>query len=150
MKLDSIDLNILRELAEDARVALSVISTRVNLSIPAVGERIKKLENGGYIEKYTVILNPEKFNKTLTCFTFISLRYSEAELESFKEFVQSNPEIMECHLITGEYEYILKIVTDSSHSLGDLLDSLRKRADVLTSSTSISLSTLKSKVTINP
>ncbi|MEK6266529.1 MAG: Lrp/AsnC family transcriptional regulator [Clostridium sp.] len=150
MNLDNIDLSILRELSTDARVPLSAISSRVNLSIPAVSERIKKLERGGYIEKYTTILNPDKFNKTLTCFSFLTLRYDVAGLESFKEFVRSNPDIMECHLITGEYEYVLKIVTDGSKSLGDLLASLRMRADVLTSSTSISLSTLKNNVTINP
>lgn len=150
MNLDGIDLKILSELSEDARVGLSLISSKVNLSIPAVSERIKKLEKNGYIEKYTVILNPEKFNKTLTCFTFITLRYSEGELESFREFVKSNPDIIECHLITGEYEYVLKIVTDNPESLGNLLDSLRKSADVLTSSTSISLSTLKNNLGINP
>lgn len=149
MKLDNIDLHILKELTEDARVGLSVISSHVNLSLPAVSERIKKLEKNGYIEKYTVILNPEKFNKTLTCFTFITLKYSEGDLERFRMFVKSHPEILECHLVTGEYEYILKIVSESPKSLGILLDSLRKSADVLTTSTSISLTTVKNKVSIN-
>ncbi len=65
-------------------------------------------------------------------------------------FVKSHPEILECHLVTGEYEYILKIVSESPKSLGILLDSLRKSADVLTTSTSISLTTVKNKVSINP
>ncbi len=150
MKLDSIDLQILKQLTEDARMGLSTISSIVNLSLPAVSERIKKLEKNGYIEKYTVILNPDKFNKTLTCFTFITLRYSEGQLESFRKFVELNDDIMECHLITGEYEYVLKIVTESPESLGNLLDSLRKSADVLTSSTSISLSNIKNNIFINP
>jgi len=149
VKLDNIDLNILRELSKDARVPLSTISSRVNLSIPAISERIKKLEKGKYIEKYTVILNPEKFNKTLTCLAFITLRYSESELNSFRKFIKSNPDIVECHLITGEHEYVLKIVTDSPESLGNLLESLRKSADVLTSSTSIILSTFKNDASIN-
>lgn len=149
MSLDSIDLNILRELSKDARVALSTISSRVNLSIPAVSERIKKLEKSGYIEKYTALLNPDKFNKSLTCFTFITLKYDEEELESFRQFIESNLDIMECHLITGEYEYMLKIVTNGPDSLGKILSELRKKADVLQSSTSISLSTLKNNVSIS-
>lgn len=149
MTLDNIDLNILKELTKDARIPISTISTRVNLSIPAVSERIKKLEKGGFIEGYTVILSPKKFDKTLICFSFISLKHSEADLKSFIEFVESNPDIMECHLITGEYEYILKIATHGPESLGSLLNSLRSKADVLASSTSISLSTLKNKLSIN-
>lgn len=150
MILDDIDLGILNELIRNSRAPLSLIGTRVNLSIPAVSERIKKLEKGGYIEKYTTILNPSKFNKNLTCYSFVSLRYDKEKLENFKEFIKSEPDIVECHLITGEYEYMLKIVTDGPDSLGSLLASLRMRADVLTSSTSISLFTLKNDVSINP
>lgn len=143
MNIDDIDLNILKELSRNSRIPLSIISSRVNLSIPAISERIKKLEKNGYIEKYTLILNPKKFNKNLTCFTFVTLRYDEEQLESFIDFVRSEPDIVECNLITGEYEYILKIVTDDSESLGELLSELRIKADVLTSSTSISMSMLK-------
>lgn len=149
MTLDNIDLNILKELTKDARMPISTISTRVNLSIPAISERIKKLEKGGFIEGYTAILNLKKFGKTLTCFSFISLKHSEADLKTFMEFVETNEDIMECHLITGEYEYILKIVTQGPESLGILLNNLRSKADVLASSTSISLSTLKNNLTIN-
>ena len=150
MNLDDIDISILKELTKNSRAPLSLISKRVNLSIPAISERIKKLEKGGYIEKYTAVLTPEKFNKNLTCFSFVTLRYSEEKLEDFIKFVKSEPEIMECHLITGEYEYLLKIVTHGADSLGDILSSLRKRADVLSSSTSISMSVLKNEVSIKP
>lgn len=150
MNLDEIDLSILEELIKNSRAPLSVISRKVNLSIPAISERIKKLENGGYIEKYTTILNPKKFNKNLTCFSFVTLRYNEEKLEDFKKFVMTEPDIMECYLITGEYEYILKIVTNDSDSLGEILASLRKTADVLTSSTSISLFPLKNDFFIKP
>ncbi|MDX9918272.1 MAG: Lrp/AsnC family transcriptional regulator [Gudongella sp.] len=148
MNIDEIDLDILRELASNARAPLSAISDKVMLSVPAVSERIKKLEKGGFISKYSAILDPSKFNKNLTCFTFVTLRYDETKLEAFRKFVENEPDINECHLITGEYEYILKITTSGPDSLGNLLDSLRKNADVLTSSTSIVLSSLRQDVSI--
>lgn len=150
MVLDSIDLSILKELTMNSRASLSMISKNINLSIPAISERIKKLETNGFIDKYTSILNPSKFNKNLTCFSFVTLKYDEKKLEDFINFISTEPDIMECHLITGEYEYMLKIVTDGAESLGNILASLRKKADVLTSSTSISLDTLKNEVTIKP
>ncbi|MCK9443938.1 MAG: Lrp/AsnC family transcriptional regulator [Tissierellaceae bacterium] len=129
---------------------MSAISTKVNLSIPAVSERIKKLEKGGYIDKYTAILNPKKFNKNLTCFTFITLRYDKGKLEDFINLVKAEPDILECHSITGEYEYLLKIATDGPESLEKLLSNIRAKANVLTSSTSISLSSIKNEATIAP
>jgi Lrp/AsnC family leucine-responsive transcriptional regulator len=148
MNIDEIDLDILRELTSNARAPLSAISDKVMLSVPAVSERIKKLEIGGFISKYSAILDPSKFNKNLSCYTFVTLRYDETKLEAFRKFVENEPDINECHLITGEYEYVLKIITASPDSLGNLLDSLRKNADVLTSSTSIVLSSLRQDVSI--
>lgn len=150
INIDDIDLSILRELSKDARAPVSTISTKVNLSIPAVSERIKKLEKAGYINKYTTVLNPKMFNKNLTCFSLITLRYEEGKLDDFLEFVRTEPDIMECHLIAGEYEYLLKIITDGPESLGKLLSSIRMKANVLTSSTSIILNTLKDEISYQP
>ncbi len=150
MILDEIDLSILNELSDDARMAISEISKKVNLSIPAVSERIKKLELNGYIEKYTTILDEKKFNKDLLCYTHLSLKYSEGGVEKFKEIILSEPDVLECNQITGEYEYILKIITDSSDTLAELLEKLRSQADVLTSSTSVSLVRIKNEITYQP
>lgn len=143
ISIDEIDLKIIIELSNNSRVPLSTISKHVNLSIPAISERIKKLEKNGYIEKYSTQLNPKKFNKNIICFSMLTLRYDEQELDSFFDFVKKEKDILECHLITGEYEYLLKIITDAPETLEKLLSSLRKKAKILTSSTSISLSTIK-------
>ena len=145
MSLDDLDIIILNELAKNARVSLSYISKKANLSIPAVSERIKKLNENQYIEKYTTILNPKKFDINILCFTLLTLRYTEGGFERFQAFVASQSEIVECHQITGEYEYLLKIATRNSDTLAEILDNLRKEADVLTTSTSIALLALKNE-----
>lgn len=140
----------MNELVKDGRAQLSVISSKVKLSIPAVSERIKKLEKFGYIERYSTILDPNKFNKKLVCFSSVTLKYDKEKLKEFESFVVGEDEIMSCHLITGEYEYLLKIVTEDPASLGSLLIRLRENADVLASSTSISIATLKDNASITP
>ncbi len=149
MAIDEIDINILRELSLNARAPLSFISKKVNLSIPSVSERIKRLNKEGYIEKYTIVLNPKAFNKKLICFCFLNLRSDEIDADkhaSFYELVRSEADIIECHTITGEYEYLLKIISKGPEELEKLLVRLRKKGGVLTSSTSISLSTIKNEV----
>ncbi len=150
MTPDLIDEQILKLLVQDAKTPLARLSASVNLSVPAVSERIRKLVGAGYIGGYTLVLDPLRFGKALTCYTFVSLRYDEAKLENFLAFVQTEPDILECHLVTGDHEYMLKIVTEDPRRLGEILGELRKQAEVLTSSTSISLSTLKQSRTIDP
>ena len=150
MTPDLIDEQILKLLVQDAKTPLARLSASVNLSVPAVSERIRKLEGAGYIGGYTLVLDPLRLGKALTCSTFVPLRYDEANLENFLAFVQTEPDILECHLVTGDHEYMLKIVTEDPRRLGEILGELRKQAEVLTSSTSISLSTLKQSRTIDP
>ena len=71
--MDNIDIKILKLLQQNSRVTASEISTRINLSVPAVGDRLKKLDNAGIIEKYTIILSAKKFNKDLMIIMFVSL-----------------------------------------------------------------------------
>ncbi|HHT21083.1 MAG TPA: Lrp/AsnC family transcriptional regulator [Tissierellia bacterium] len=148
MSIDELDIAILNELTKNARISASYISQQINLSVPAVSERIKRLKDKQYIEQYTTILNLPKFNINLVCFTFLTLRYTEGGIDRFKQFVDSEAEILECHQITGEYEYLLKIATANSRSLAELLEKLRQEADVLTSSTSITLGALKNEPSI--
>lgn len=148
--IDEIDLEIIKILQQDARVALSYISKQVNLSVPAVSERIKKLEGKGYIRKYTALLEAKKFDKNLTCFCFVTLNYMEKNIEIFKEIVKKEPDIIECHCITGKYEYLLKIMTKDTETLEKLLNLIREEASVLNSSTAISLSTYKNLVAFRP
>lgn len=145
--IDEIDFLIIDILQQDARSPLSYISKQINLSIPAISERIKKLEGKGYIKKYTTILDNEKFLKNLTCFCFITLNYNQKNLDLFKKIIDEENDIVECHCITGEYEYLLKIITKNTSTLEELLTKIRREASVLNSSTVISLSDYKNLIT---
>lgn len=149
--MDEIDLLILNELLKDARKSLSEISNKINLSLPAVSERVKKLERNNIIERYTAVLNPEKFGKMLSCFCFLNLNSKNSHCdEIFNTFIQKENDILECHCITGEYQYFLKILTENTRTLEALLIRIRNQTAVVRSSTFISLSTQKESSTLVP
>ncbi|WP_164914382.1 Lrp/AsnC family transcriptional regulator [Aminipila luticellarii] len=149
--MDEIDVRILELLQENSRKPLSEISAEVHLSIPAVSERLKKLENSGAIKSYTAILNPDSFGKALFAYCFTVLKNKDPEKElKFKRFIENEPDILECYCLTGEYEYLLKIRTDSTSSLESLLVRMRKEAPIIKTSTSIVLSTKKEEPSIPP
>lgn len=142
--MDEIDQLILRELQRDARKSLSEISLKVNLSLPAVSERIRKLERTQVIKQYTAILNPGKFGKELLCFCFLALQVKTPKaVEDFFQFIREESDILDCHCITGHYEYMLKIHTKSTESLEHLLSELRNKTSARNTSTFIVLSTVK-------
>ena len=149
--MDEIDIAILKELQQNARRPLSEISQNVNLSLPAVSERVRKLEREQIVNQYTAILNPERFGKNLECLCFLSLqgKTPKGDDEFFK-FVEKEPDILVCHCVTGEYEYILKIHTESTKSLEDLLARIRNNTDVQHTNTYIVLSTVKNCPSILP
>lgn len=149
--MDKIDVSILKELQLDARKPLSEVSNTVNLSLPAVSERIRKLERAKVIQRYTVILNPKKFNKDLLCFCFLVLRNkAPEENQEFFKFIRDEPDILDCYCVTGQYEYVLKIHTDSTDSLEAILSRMRNKTIAKNTSTSIVLSTTKETPSILP
>lgn len=149
--MDDIDVRILKSLQEDSRKPLSEISAEIHLSVPAVSERLRKLESSGVIKAYTTILDPEKFGKSIFAYCFLILKNKDPEKDlKFKSFLENEPDILECYCLTGEYEYLLKIRTDSTKSLENLLVKMRKEAPVIKTSTSIVLSTRKDEPSIQP
>lgn len=149
--MDEIDLLILKELQEDARKPLSEISQNINLSLPAVSERIRKLERSRVIERYTAVLNPERFNKTLICYCFLSLQGKSMKTDrQFYEFIRGEPDIISCQCLTGQYEYIIKIMTESTNSLEKLLARMRHDTLVQHTNTFVVLSTVKDLPSIPP
>lgn len=92
--MDVIDVKILEVLQENSRVSISELSKKVNLSLSAVSERLKKLENSSIINKYTVILEPKLLGKDLSVLISIGLE-STSQTKEFLEFVDSEPEILE-------------------------------------------------------
>lgn len=147
--MDFLDIKILKLLQADSRMTVSQISSEINLSVPAVSERLKKLEAGGIIQKYTTIINPNCFHKELTAVMFITLERPKFT-EKFVEFVQGEDEILECHYLAGDYDYALKIVTENTATLEKLLNRIKSVQGVIKTRTIVVLSTIKNNHSIVP
>ena len=147
--MDIVDLKILRCLKEYSRMNATAIGERINLSTSAVIERIKRLENDGVIAQYTVLVNHEKINKDITAYMSVSLEHPKFDA-NFREQVRVNEEIVECHYITGEYDYILKVITASSKSLEALLNYVKSIQGVSHTKTLVVMSTIKNEISSLP
>lgn len=147
--MDHIDIEILRVLQKDARVSLSDIGQRVNLSVSAVGERVKKLEASGVISRYAAILDGNAFHKELTAVMFLSLE-NPSFIENFLQFVRCEYDILECHYIAGGYDYVVKIVTDNPGTLGTLLNKIKSVPGITKTYTNVVLATLKNNESVFP
>lgn len=111
MKLDDIDRKLLKLLQTDSKQTTKELSSKLNLSITAVYERIKKLEREGIIDKYVVLLNGLKIEKSFVVFCQIKLlQQSKDFILGFEKEVVRFPEIIECFNISGDFDYIMKIV----------------------------------------
>ncbi|MDX1463805.1 MAG: Lrp/AsnC family transcriptional regulator [Marinirhabdus sp.] len=117
MTLDQIDKRLLGFLQEDAKQTNKSLALQLNLSVTAVYERIKKLERNGYIKKYVALVNKQKLNLGFTVFCHIKLaKHSEENISKFEARVFQLPEVMECFHVSGEYDYLLKVVVqDMDH-----------------------------------
>ncbi|GAB4270049.1 MAG: Lrp/AsnC family transcriptional regulator [Candidatus Promineifilaceae bacterium] len=110
-ELDEKDLMILRQLQMDARLTNAELARRVDLSAPGLQKRLKKLEELGVIRGYVALVDKELVGYDMLCFVQVTLqRHDPAAVLGFKQAVQTMPEVLECHHITGEYDYLLKIV----------------------------------------
>lgn len=111
MSLDAIDKKLLGYLQEDCKQTNKELSAKLNLSITAVYERIKKLEREGVIKKYISLLDKEKIHKGFVVFCQIKLvQHSKEYLTKFEKSVAQLPEVLECYHVSGDYDYLLKVV----------------------------------------
>ncbi|MFL6575389.1 MAG: Lrp/AsnC family transcriptional regulator [Povalibacter sp.] len=111
MSLDRFDRAILQALQLDGRVTNSTLAERVNLSESACLRRMRALEEAGIIEGYTARINQQRAGCPVNVFVNITLeRQDEVDLRKFEEAVRKIPEVMECYLMTGEYDYTLRVV----------------------------------------
>ena len=109
--LDSIDQKILQLLQADAKLNVKDIAIRLNLTKTPVYERIKRLEKEGYIEKYVAVVNRKKLAPSIVVFISGKLEVSRFEqTEEFYAAIESMPEIMDCYLMSGEYDFLLKVI----------------------------------------
>lgn len=108
--LDKTDLQILSILQNNARLTTKELASQVNLSSTPVFERLKRLENGGYIKKYIAVLDAEKLNQGFIVFCSVKLSKLNRDIATeFTKIVQDIPEVTECYNISGSYDYLLKI-----------------------------------------
>ncbi|MCX7709934.1 MAG: Lrp/AsnC family transcriptional regulator [Clostridia bacterium] len=146
--MDQTDLKILDVLKENSRIPTSEISKKVNLSIPAVAERIRKMEDAGIIEKYTIKINRDKTNYKLLAFIMISLSRVE-ETEEFRKAIVQLESILEVHHLAGEYDYLVKVLVEDTKALEDFISNKLKRIKgILKTNTIIALSSLKENMNI--
>lgn len=146
--MDTIDRQILLLLSQNARATASEIGRQVHLSVPAVAERIKKLEQTGIIEKYSVKINRMQQGYTLMAFVFIALESSRA-IEAFRKAVAAHPQVLECHHVAGPFDYLLKVLAKDTGDLENFLTNhLKKIEGIRSSNTTICLSTLKEETNL--
>src|SRR5246127_2115064 len=129
-RLDRIDRRLLVRLQQDARTPISRLAREVNLTVTPTLERVRRLESAGYIEGYFAQLNPGKLGLGLLAYVEVSLdRTTPDAFDRFKQAALAHDEGMECHMVAGGFDYLLKIrVTDMEsyrRFLGDQLASVR-------------------------
>ncbi len=147
--MDVTDIKILELLQENSRISISEISKKVNMSLSAVSERLKKLESTDAIKKYTVILNPQYLGQELSVLMNLCLEQSGG-VADFYEFIKNEPEILECHYITGEYDISLKIITRNTCTLEKLMNRIKNYPGIRRTQTNVILSSFKNECSISP
>jgi len=109
---DEFDRRILRALQEDARISNAELAERIGLSPSPCLRRVRRLEEAGVIKGYTALVEPAAFGWTMVAIATIRLsRQNEDEIVMFEEAIRDWEEVLECHLVTGSRDYILKIAT---------------------------------------
>lgn len=110
MKLDAIDMTILKSLQAEGRLSNADLAERIHLSPSACLRRVRLMEEAGIIEGYTMLVNQAAIGKTATIFVEVSLTsQSEKNLGDFEAAVSECPEIMECYLMAGGFDYLLRV-----------------------------------------
>lgn len=140
--IDARDIQILELLQENGRATASEIAKVVQLSIPAIGERIKKLTEKGLIKGYSTVLDPKKAGLDLTAFVFIVSERSD-HYDAFVHKATASKAVMECHSIIGSGSHILKVRAENSQALEDLLYEIQNWPGVNRTQSNLVLSSYK-------
>jgi len=147
--MDAVDIKILEILENNARMSVSEISSQVSLSLSAVSERLKKLEASKVIKEYATILDSDLLGKDLSVIMNISLINPRVTSE-FMDLINGEREILECHYITGEYDYALKITTESTKTLEIIMNKIKCIEGINKTQTNVILSTIKNLYSVSP
>ncbi len=143
--LDTIDKRLLAELQAEGRVTNVDLASRVGLTAPPCLRRVRALEEEGVIKGYHADLDASKLGFAITVFAMVSLRsQAEEDLKAFEEHIKLLPEVRECHMLNGEIDFILKIVSRDLQSFQEFLTSkLTPAPNVASVKTSLTIRTAK-------
>ncbi|MBE0367982.1 leucine-responsive transcriptional regulator Lrp [Pseudoalteromonas sp. MMG013] len=144
-QLDRIDRSILVELQKDGRVSNVELARRIGLSATPCLERVKKLEREGFIRGYKAVVDPAKVGQGLLVYVEITISKNSPDVfDKFNQAVRQHDEIIECHLVSGNFDFLLKTrVTDMSEYRGVLGDILLKLPNVSESRTYVVMEEVK-------
>ena len=143
--LDRIDRRLLCELQDEGRITNVELAQRVGLTAPPCLRRVRALEDEGVIRGYHAELDASKLGYAITVFALVSLRsQAEDSLRQFEEHMRGLPEVRECHMLNGEIDFILKIVSRDLQSFQEFLTSkLTPAPNVASVKTSLTIRTAK-------
>ena len=140
--MDEKDKLILSLLQKDGRMTASEMAEKVDLSVPAVTERIRKLTEGGVLKEFRAVLDAKKVGYDVTAYILLDMSSSNS-YGDMVQYAQDNDEVLECHSITGEGSHILKVRTHDTSSLELLLRNIQSWPGVTRTHTMIVMSTFK-------
>ncbi len=129
--MDKTDYRIIEILQKQGRVSMKELGKAVNMTSPAVAERVRKLEENGVILGYKAVIDPKKLNKNIM--SFINVELSPNNFEPFINYARENKKIIECHHVTGGSSVIIKVLAESMSDLKDLIDDIKKIGSTQTS-----------------
>lgn len=149
-QLDETDRALLAYLQEDARLSNAELARRVDLSPAGLHKRLRRLEEMGVICRYVALLDREAFGFDMLCFVQVTLQRHEPDaVANFKTEVQRMPEVLECHHLTGEFDYLLKIIVRNRKHLEQfILDTLTPIRGMDRIRTSLVLSEIKTTTAV--
>lgn len=122
MTFDAIDKKLIQLLQQDSKQTNKALSNKLNLSVTAVYERIKKLENQGVISKYVALVSKEKVAKSFVAFCHVKLmQHSQDYVVKFEKEVTNLQEVLECYHISGDYDYLLKVLVKDMEAFREFM-----------------------------
>ena len=144
-KIDDFDRKILSILSREGRLSITEIAERVGLSKSPCQVRVKRLQDDGFIVGYRAILDPRLLGREHVAFVEVRLTdTTERALTAFNEAVRSIPEIEQCHMIAGAFDYLLKVRTESMRSYREVLgETINALPYVASTSTHVSMESVK-------
>jgi Lrp/AsnC family leucine-responsive transcriptional regulator len=150
MKLDGIDKKLLRLLQEDSKRTNKALSLHLNLSATAIFERIKKLERAGVIKKYVALVDKQKVALNFTVFCHVKLtQHSQKQITQFEAEVSKLDEVLECFHVSGEYDYLLKVVVADMPSFRTfMIDKLTSLQHIGSTQSSFTINEVKNTTAI--